>query len=139
MAMNTHSKVGPTRSFANQERSALSSSRQAELRRTLEAKKAHLLQMHDNREEQAGEVELASVDVVDRAEGVIEDRQRAAFDEHDRALLGEIEHALAMMDAGTYGFSEMSGRPIPFARLLAVPWARFDADEAKRIEHPSSP
>jgi DnaK suppressor protein len=136
--MNTHPKVDPTRNVPNQERRALSRSRQAELRRTLEAKKAQLLRMHENREEQAGEVELASVDVVDRAEGMIEDRLRAALDEHDRRLLGEIEHALAKMDAGTYGVSEMSGRPIPFARLLAVPWARFDADEARRIEHPSS-
>jgi|CZKU01.1.fsa_nt_gi DnaK suppressor protein len=135
--MNTHSKIGPTRNVANQETRTLSMSRQAGLRRALEAKKAQLLRLHENREEQAGEVELASVDVVDRAEGVIEDRLRAALDEHARALLGEIEHALAKIDAGIFGFSEMSGRPIPFARLLAVPWARFDADEARRIEHPS--
>ncbi len=33
------------------------------------------------------------------------------------------------MDAGTYGISEVSGDPISFDRLRAVPWARYDSDE----------
>jgi RNA polymerase-binding transcription factor DksA len=33
------------------------------------------------------------------------------------------------MDNGRYGVSEVSGEPIPYARLLAVPWARTDSDE----------
>ena len=48
--------------------------------------------------------------------------------EQERSLLMEIEHALAKMDAGTYGVSEKSGAPIPYARLRAVPWARSEAD-----------
>lgn len=105
------------------------------LRRTLEEEKAHLLRAHEEREQQAvqGRVEMA--DVADVAEGVIEDRERAALDEHDRSLLEEIEHALAKFEAGTYGVSEASGRPIPAERLRAVPWARYDADEAERVEH----
>ena len=49
--------------------------------------------------------------------------------EQERSLLTEIERALAKMDAGTYGVSEKSGAPIPYARLRAVPWARQEADE----------
>ena len=35
------------------------------------------------------------------------------------------------MDAGTYGVSELSGDPIGFARLEAVPWARVTTDESE--------
>jgi DnaK suppressor protein len=112
----------------------LSLAQHEELRRVLETKKAHLLRACEEREEVAAEV-AETGDVADVAEGVIEDRQRAALDEHDRALLGEIEHALARMDEGTYGVSEKSGHPIPFVRLLSVPWARYDSDDAERVEH----
>ena len=33
------------------------------------------------------------------------------------------------MSTGLYGFSEVSGDPIPYARLHAIPWARHDSDE----------
>jgi DnaK suppressor protein len=105
------------------------------LRNALEGKRGSLLHDIEVREEEAAEGLVDSAEVEDVAEGVVEDRERAAMLEHDRAMLAEVEHALAKMDAGTYGLSEASGRPIPFARLRAVPWARHDADEAERIEH----
>jgi DnaK suppressor protein len=114
---------------------ALSGGQAVRLRRALETRRAQLLRAHEELQEQATEAEPESGDIADVAEGVIEDRDRAALDEHDRALLKEIEHALAKFDAGTYGVSEKTGRPIPFERLLAVPWARYDSDEAERIEH----
>jgi len=105
------------------------------LRRALEDKRRSLLHDIELREEEAAEGQVDSAEMEDVAEGVVEDRDRTALMEHDRALLAEVEHALAKMDAGTYGVSEVSGRPIPVARLRAVPWARTDADEAERIEH----
>ena len=33
------------------------------------------------------------------------------------------------MGSGEYGISEVSGEPISYERLLAVPWARVDSDE----------
>ena len=48
---------------------------------------------------------------------------------HDRALLREVEDALARMGDGSYGTSDISGEPIPFERLRAIPWARHDSDE----------
>jgi DnaK suppressor protein len=113
----------------------LSAAQREQLRRALETKKAQLLLACEEREEEVTGGEVDAGDEADVAEGVIEDRQRAALDEHDRALLGEIEHALARIDAGNYGVSEKSGRPIRFERLLAVPWARYDTDEAERAEH----
>jgi DnaK suppressor protein len=47
----------------------------------------------------------------------------------ERALLGEIQHALAKIEAGTYGISESTGEPIRWERLLALPWARTDVNE----------
>jgi DnaK suppressor protein len=86
------------------------------------------------REEEAAESRVDSPEIEDIAEGIVEDRNRVALLEHDRALLTEVEHALAKLDAGTYGRSEASGRPIPYARLQAVPWARLGAGEAARFE-----
>jgi len=40
-----------------------------------------------------------------------------------RAAVDEIDHALAKMDAGTYGICERCGNPIPKARLKALPYA----------------
>jgi DnaK suppressor protein len=51
------------------------------------------------------------------------------FAGHDRERLREIERALQKIPTGRYGVSEISGEPIPFDRLMAVPWARADSDE----------
>jgi DnaK suppressor protein len=58
---------------------------------------------------------------------------------HDGMLLGEVERALAKIDAGTYGVSEISGDPIPYARLSALPWARVDSDEDEEARPAESP
>ena len=50
-------------------------------------------------------------------EGDIEDN------DVDRRTLGQIERALRRLDGGTYGISEVSGKPIPTERLEAVPYA----------------
>jgi DnaK suppressor protein len=43
--------------------------------------------------------------------------------------LADVDRALAKIAAGTYGKSEVTGRPIPVERLRAIPWARLAADE----------
>jgi DnaK suppressor protein len=47
----------------------------------------------------------------------------------ERAVLADVDRALAKLDAGTYGLSEKTGAAIPFERLEAVPWARQGVDE----------
>lgn len=42
----------------------------------------------------------------------------------ERALLAEVERALAKIARGEYGVGETTGAPIPYERLVAVPWAR---------------
>jgi DnaK suppressor protein len=67
---------------------------------------------------------------MDAAEQTREQDDAVAFSERDRALLREIQHALAKFATNSYGLSEVSGAPIGFRRLDAVPWARVTADEA---------
>jgi RNA polymerase-binding transcription factor len=47
----------------------------------------------------------------------------------DRVTLARIERALGRIELGTYGLSEVSGKPIPKARLEAVPYASTLVDE----------
>jgi DnaK suppressor protein len=45
--------------------------------------------------------------------------------------LREVERALNLVNEGKYGYSVVSGKPIPFARLAALPWAvRLVEEEA---------
>ena len=46
-----------------------------------------------------------------------------------KQTIGEIEHALRKLAAGSYGVSEVSGEPIGYQRLVLVPWARAASDE----------
>jgi DnaK suppressor protein len=82
------------------------------------------------RREQALARESDSItEEVEAAEQTREQDDGILFAGHDRDRLREIERALQKMDNGRYGVSEVSGEPIPYARLLAVPWARTDSDE----------
>jgi DnaK suppressor protein len=111
----------------------LDSSQRESLRRALEAKRAELRLDLARREEETREGCVDSPELEDVAEGVIEDRLRRSLDERDRTTLREIERALAKFDAGTYGLSEVTGRPIRPERLEALPWARFDTNEDQRL------
>jgi DnaK suppressor protein len=68
----------------------------------------------------------------DVAEGIIEQDAALRLDALDAPLLADVERALVKLDAGTYGFSEDSGAPIPLERLEALPWARRTQQEAVR-------
>ena len=69
------------------------------------------------------------VEEIDAAEQTREQDDAITFAARDRQRLREIDWALAKIATGRYGLSEVSGEPISFARLLAVPWARQDTDE----------
>lgn len=57
-----------------------------------------------------------------------------ARSEVDRQKLLLIEEALRRMDAGTYGLCQWTGKPISFARLQFIPWARYGIDVQEKIE-----
>lgn len=122
---------------------ALTTAQREELRRTLETKRTqllHVLREHEDLEEARDEDmarEREPGDPADLANSAIEDNDRIAKAEHDLELLEEVDHALTRLDSGTYGLSEKSGRPISYERLRAVPWARYEAEEAEREEQSS--
>jgi RNA polymerase-binding transcription factor DksA len=52
----------------------------------------------------------------------------------EQDALYEIESALKRIEAHLYGVCEMSGQPIPVARLEAIPFARFTVECQSRFE-----
>ncbi len=52
----------------------------------------------------------------------------------EQDALYEIEEALKRLELGTYGVCEMSGKPIPHARLEAIPFARFTVECQQQLE-----
>lgn len=114
-------------------KNALTDVQIAELRKLLESRRRELLES-TARARSAMEVDEPLVERMDAAERAKEEADLVELGAHDRALLEQVEHALAKMDDGTYGVSEESGEPIPLARLRAVPWARYLVDEEERIE-----
>jgi DnaK suppressor protein len=72
------------------------------------------------------------MDPSDEASETREQDEALAISLHDERLLAEVEAALGRIEAGTYGKSELSGEPIGYARLSAVPWARLTAAEQEQ-------
>lgn len=54
--------------------------------------------------------------------------------ETERALLREIDDALMRINHKTYGVCQLTGKPIPKARLEAKPWAKYTIEAARQIE-----
>jgi DnaK suppressor protein len=52
----------------------------------------------------------------------------------EQDALYEIDQALKRIELGTYGKCEMSGKPIPRARLEAIPFARFTVQCQSQLE-----
>ena len=59
------------------------------------------------------------------ADSVLERELAEAGAARAEETVAEVDHALARLDASTYGSCEACGVPIPFERLEAIPSARF--------------
>ena len=55
----------------------------------------------------------------------------------EQDALYEIDQALKRIELGSYGVCEMSGKPIPRARLEAIPFARFTVECQSQLEKQS--
>lgn len=53
---------------------------------------------------------------------------------NEQELLNEINDALKRLESGTYGLCELCGKPIPKARLDAIPWARYTVNCQSEVE-----
>ena len=52
----------------------------------------------------------------------------------DQDAVYEIEEALKRIERDTYGVCELTGKPIPRARLDAIPWTRFTVEAQAQLE-----
>lgn len=52
----------------------------------------------------------------------------------DQDAIYEIEEALKRIEKGTYGICELTGKPIPKARLEVIPWTRFTVEAQGQLE-----
>jgi len=52
----------------------------------------------------------------------------------DQDAVYEIEEAIKRIQRGSYGVCELTSKPIPRARLDAIPWARFTVDAQAQLE-----
>jgi DnaK suppressor protein len=70
----------------------------------------------------------------DDATELFEDERDEGIAERLQEELAAIERAERRLEQGTYGLSVESGKPIPDARLEAIPWAERTAEEQARFE-----
>ncbi|WP_020615964.1 TraR/DksA C4-type zinc finger protein [Paenibacillus daejeonensis] len=113
--------------------SHLTSVQLQQLRSQLEQEKKdienHLNEAAATEEEQAGELSSYDNHPGDLGTETFEKARDMAIDESMEERLEQIEAALVRMDDGTYGHCEVSGEPIPFERLEAVPYT------TRTVEH----
>src|SRR5207253_4854787 len=68
-------------------------------------------------------------DFEDEASLISEREAEIDENDRDRKELAKVKRALERIEHGTYGLSEVSGKPIPIERLEAVPYATTLVDE----------
>lgn len=87
----------------------------------------------------AGDNELsryATFDPGDNADSgsALQDEERSELQQENvEAMLHDIDHALQRIEEGTYGICEVTGKPIPVARLRAIPWATMTVEAAEHL------
>src|SRR5580658_813075 len=104
------------------------------LRERLQVERARLRGGADETLAPVREPRERSADEMDEAEESLAEHEALGLAAHDRARLVLVERALEKIEAKTYGVSELSGEPIGYARLEAVPWAHLTAAEQEDAE-----
>ena len=94
-----------------------------ELRRRMEGERTRILKVLAS-PAPAGPQPDQDAEFEEAAQRETERARRVEIEARERALLAEVERALAKLSSGGYGVSEKTGDPIPYERLAAVPWAR---------------
>jgi len=69
-------------------------------------------------------------DPADLADVQVERTTKNTLTEGERAQLAQVNRALAKLTDGSYGLSDVTGDPIPVARLEALPWATTNVEDA---------
>jgi DnaK suppressor protein len=101
-------------------------------RRRLEADRAELesrIAEHDRGVTSTVSEEDGAGDPADESVTLFEREQAIEDEDRDRDDLAQIDRALQRIAEGTYGLSEVSGKPIPKERLEALPSVTTLVDE----------
>ena len=100
------------------------------LLRAERAEVATLLRQTEEAESIDQQVSDSPVDFGDAGESLTEDANDEAVADQLQSRLDAIDRALARLEAGSYGRSVLSGKPIPAERLEADPAAELTVEEA---------
>ncbi len=73
-------------------------------------------------------------DEVDMALDSAYDEMNAQLAELESRELAQIEKALERIEDGTYGICEVTGKPIPLARLQALPYTTVRVEAQRELE-----
>ena len=103
-----------------------------EFRTILLKERAALL--HDLELEQDSFIYNDQGDLVDIADSVILNDLINRLSDMDADKLKQIDRALEKIEDGSYGICEGTGKPIPEARLKAVPWTPYSIEYAESLE-----
>ena len=125
------SKPAFDRGFIEEQRKRLEALRH----QLLGVDEATLVEERADQEERGSEVQ----DDADSAQYAARGDVYQSLQATDAARLRKIDRALRKIDEGTYGYSDLSGEPIPAARLKAAPEAILTVEEERREEenHPA--
>lgn len=124
--MSSEQRAGLDRQFVEQQRERLLALRKQLLggeESNLARERAFQQEHGDEAEEEEERAQTSSQLEVDQALHDVDDRR-----------IANIDRALQKIAEGSYGLSDLSGEPIPRARLEATPEALFTVQEESRAE-----
>ena len=100
----------------------------------LELREQLVRQMNGLAEESAQEMAGYSLHMADSGTDNFDRDFALSLLSSDQDAVYEIEEALKRIERKTYGICELTGKPIPRARLEAIPWTRFTVDAQAQLE-----
>lgn len=103
-------------------------------RNLLELRERLLNQMSGLAKESAVEMDGYSLHMADSGTDNFDRDFALSLLSSDQDAIYEIEEALKRIERGTYGICELTGKPIPKARLDAIPWTRFTVEAQAQLE-----
>lgn len=112
----------------------LSLRRNMQRRKLLRLRETILNRIHQLTREASEETPNYSMHWADAATDTFDRDLMLGLASFEQELLYEIDAALKRIEDGTYGICELTGQPIPWARLKAIPWARFSVGVEKMFK-----
>jgi DnaK suppressor protein len=102
--------------------------------RLLELREQLMRQMNGLAKESAQEIAGYSLHMADSGTDNFDRDFALSLLSSDQDAVYEIEEALKRIEKSTYGICELTAKPIPKARLEAIPWARFTVQAQAQLE-----